>query len=884
MKKKQVQALLAGMSAMMAVMLPATSVLAAVPEKEQTVYVNADENGNSQDVIVSNWLKNQGNEQELTDKTNLTDIQNVKGDETFEQKSDGTIVWNTDGGDIYYQGKTQEELPVSVKLTYYLDGKEISAKDIAGKSGKLKIRIDYENKSKEVKEIQGKQEEICTPFMMMTAMILPAETFSNVEITNGQIISDGNNDIAVGVGFPGLAESLKLQDVEELKDVDFPDYAELTADVKDFSLAMTATVATTGLLDDLDLANVNSTEDLKEQMETLADSSQALVKGSSELQSGISTLDSSADTFVSGLTQVDDGTAALKNGIDTMNSKKGELLDGVTKLTDGMKTLQNGSAGLQDGVAAYTDGASQLGAGIAQTAEGAAALNQGIQELNDKKTVLTDGAAKLAKGASDLDAGAGSLASGVQAYTAGVEQIHAGISALDEKVAGGAGQLAGAEQAMGTIVSGAKDLISGAGKLEEGMKGAAGSVDTVKKQVESYANAAAQESELTSQAIDVIQNYIINAQGQPKISAEDINNQANAAVAAENAAVNAQANAQMQEKVSAALAAAGVSAEQQSAVMSALGGISVGVQTSANISVPQTASDADTIAQLEGIKRGMETEKAAFSTDTLTGIQNQLGVMEGQCTTAAQGAGLLTAGVKEFAAAAEPMKDLSGMMQELAKATGQLKQGSTALYSKNEELNNGAASLSAGAGELNHGMTTLSGGTQQVSAGISKLAEGSNQLAVGTAQLKTGSEALMSNSTALNQGASQLNVGAGQLLQGGETLASGAQALGSGITQLANGAVSLKDGTAALASGGKQLKEGTTKLNEGSTELSEGMEKFDEEGIQKITKLLGDDLQVILDRLHAVTDADSAYKAFDGQNENGSGKVKFIIETAGIEK
>ena len=804
MKKKQVQVLLAGMSAMMAVMLPATSVLAAVPEKEQTVYVNADENGNSQDVIVSNWLKNQGNEQELTDKTNLTDIQNVKGDETFEQKSDGTIVWNTDGGDIYYQGKTQEELPVSVKLTYYLDGKEISAKDLAGKSGKLKIRIDYENKSKEVKEIQGKQEEICTPFMMMTAMILPAETFSNVEITNGQIISDGNNDIAVGVGFPGLAESLKLQDVEELKDVDFPDYAELTADVKDFSLAMTATVATTGLLDDLDLADVNSTEDLKEQMETLADSSQALVKGSSELQSGIATLDSSADTFVSGLTQVDDGTAALKNGIDTMNSKKGELLDGVTKLTDGMKALQNGSAGLQDGVAAYTDGASQLGAGIAQTAEGAAALNQGIQELNDKKAVLTDGAAKLAKGASDLDAGAGSLASGVYAYTSGVEQLHAGISALDEKVAGGAGQLAGAEQAMGTIVSGAKDLISGAGKLEEGMKGAAGSVDTVKKQVESYANAAANESGLTDRAMAVIQNYI-DAQAQPKASAEDINNQANAAVAAENASVNAQANAQMQEKVSAALAAAGVSAEQQSAVMSALGGISVGVQTSANISVPQTTSDADTIAQLNSIKQGMEAGKVAFSSETLVGMKQQLDAMGAQCNTAAQGAASLQTGVTEFAAAAEPMKDLSGMMQELAKATGQLKQGSTALYSKNEELNNGAASLSAGAGELNNGMTTLSGGTQQVSAGISKLAEGSNQLAVGTAQLKTGSEALMSNSTALNQGASQLNAGAGQLLQGGETLASGAQALGSGITQLANGAVSLKDGTAALASGGIQL-------------------------------------------------------------------------------
>ena len=117
MKRKQVQALLAGMAAMMAVILPTSSVLAAVPAKEQTVYVNADEKGNTQDVIVSNWLKNQGNEQELTDKSNLSEITNVKGDETFQQNSDGTIVWNAGGQDIYYQGKTKEELPVSVKLT-----------------------------------------------------------------------------------------------------------------------------------------------------------------------------------------------------------------------------------------------------------------------------------------------------------------------------------------------------------------------------------------------------------------------------------------------------------------------------------------------------------------------------------------------------------------------------------------------------------------------------------------------------------------------------------------------------------------------------------------------------------------------------------------------
>ena len=49
---------------------------------------------------------------------------------------------------------------------------------------------------------------------MMTAMILPADTFTNVEMTNGKVLSDGNNDIAVGYGIPGLSDSLKLSDIE----------------------------------------------------------------------------------------------------------------------------------------------------------------------------------------------------------------------------------------------------------------------------------------------------------------------------------------------------------------------------------------------------------------------------------------------------------------------------------------------------------------------------------------------------------------------------------------------------------------------------------------------------------------------------------------------
>ena len=118
------------------------------------------------------------------------------------------MVWAADGNDIYYQGETSQELPVSVKMTYFLDGREISAADLAGKSGKVKIRIDYTNNSSRNAKINGKKETIYTPFMMATGMILPTDTFTNVEVTNGKVISDGNKNIVFGFAMPGMQESL----------------------------------------------------------------------------------------------------------------------------------------------------------------------------------------------------------------------------------------------------------------------------------------------------------------------------------------------------------------------------------------------------------------------------------------------------------------------------------------------------------------------------------------------------------------------------------------------------------------------------------------------------------------------------------------------------
>ena len=212
-----------GIAAMMGIVPSASAVFAADSStskvtKDETVYVNADADGKVSKITVSDQLVGAGSEKSVKDASSLSDIQNVKGDETYTGSGD-SMVWDSDGNDIYYQGSSDKELPVGVNFTYYLDGKEIAPKDLAGKSGKLTIKIQYTNNTSVQTKVGDKTETMKTPFVMMTGLILPGDNFSNVTIDNGKVINDGSRNIVLGFGVPGLKEDLDLDSVKDkLKD------------------------------------------------------------------------------------------------------------------------------------------------------------------------------------------------------------------------------------------------------------------------------------------------------------------------------------------------------------------------------------------------------------------------------------------------------------------------------------------------------------------------------------------------------------------------------------------------------------------------------------------------------------------------------------------
>ena len=350
-------------------------------EKEETVYVVADPDGTPNEVIVSDWLKNYAGADTIEDISDLKDIENVKGDETFTQGTDGTLTWQADGNDIYYQGKTDKELPIDMKMTYYLDGEEIAPEDLAGKSGKVTIRMDYTNKEKT-------EDGVYVPFAAVTGMMLNKD-FTNVEVTNGKVISDGNNQVVVGFAFPGLSESLDL-DSKELEDVNIPDYVEVTADVKDFSLDMTMTFVMSDILQELDVDQDIDLSGIEDAIDSLSDASKQLVDGSKELA---------------------DGT--------------GTLLDGIKAYTTGVSTLKSG-------IGAYTDGVAQVKTGVDAYTDGVAQVAGGTKQLADKSGDLKDGITQLVGGAMQVQTyfeGDNGIVSGAKKISAGIDQLDAALNA-----------------------------------------------------------------------------------------------------------------------------------------------------------------------------------------------------------------------------------------------------------------------------------------------------------------------------------------------------------------------------------------------------------------------------------------------------------------------
>lgn len=823
-KRGLTTSLAVGMSVMMGavpVFAAGTSSDADAVYKEETVYVNADATGTIDEVTVSNWLKNSGSVSgSLTDASTLKDIKNVKGDETFTTSGD-TLTWKTDGEDIYYQGTTDQDLLVSVKLTYYLDGKEIKPADLKGKSGHLKIQVDYTNKEKKTVSVDGKQEEVYTPFVMMTGMILPNETFSNVTIDNGKVISDGSKNIVVGFGMPGMKDSLNL-DESKTEDLTIPESLCVEADVTDFTMSSTFTVALTDLLDDIDFDNIVDVDSLKSSLDELEDAALQLVSGSDTLADGAGTLVDGVNSYTEGADTLNDAIQKYLGSNGELNGSVTEYVNGVNKVVKGVQDYTDGTNTLADGVTAYIGGEQQL----AEGAKGLLALSNGLTEMqkginqlygnldgkledeNDKDLLaganqLAEGTAKLQKSFNDESVKAlfvqvnGMLATG-ESLISDATGLQTQLGTIQGQITQSAEQISSELQEMGKVATSLQESVS--------------SVNT--------------EIEKRNQILENYRNQIEQAKSKlAGLTAKDVEL---------TQAIN-DAKSSGNNELAASLESA------KSAIDSAASQAS-GIDTS-------SITDLSPI-DVNGVTASLQNYSSEFT--KLVELTKTLAQNLNNLSTALQPMSEKIDGIKGSAEVLQQAKELT----ELTKAISEINAGA-------QGLNDGIQQVSAGVGELN---TKVNAQFPAAVTGILELNGGFSQLSA--------------NNDALLAGANKLKANSSTLVAGVQTLQSGTNQLASGLNTLGS---QMSSGAAKLSLNSAALREGASTLQSGARELADGMEKFDREGTSKLKSTVEDELGDVLDRFDALTSDDCTYTTFSGKDSGMEGSVKFVIETEAIE-
>lgn len=632
-------------------------------DKDESVYLISDANGNVNKTIVVDHLKNKDKKDTLEDASNLSDIENVKGKEKFTQSGD-KLTWQAGGKDIYYQGTATAEPPVTQKVTYYLDGKEISPEDLAGKSGKVKIRFDYTNTTSYTETVNGEKQTVSVPFAAITGLVL-GDGFENIEVTNGKAEVSDSSSVVLGYALPGLKDSLGIKDGDLDGDVNIPEYMEMTADVKNFSMpaAMTFVVNASDYVstDGIDTSDLDDMiNDLKDASTQLQDGSKTLAEGTDTLSDGLSTLQSKLGTFASGV-----GT--LQSGLKTYT-------DGVSTLSGGLNTLGNSTGALISGADKLNDGAKSLKAGITSVDAGVDSVQENVNKLNGA-------AAQISTGASDLDTKAQALAQGASDLNDGVEKLASTVQGMPE-----------------TVKSSINDTLKQLSSFVPVLI------------VAGYDNTLAQTG-VTVDNVDKVTTFAKEKEAEIK------------EIIARSATKNAHGYNELPDKSKSEVD------KTYNKVMEGLyqgqGAVMVYTQINQTVSSEQSQNQ---VKELTEGASSLKENIAKFQKEGTTTLKEGTSALSTGTSALASGLTPLKEGTKQLVAGsnslAEGMDSLANSVPTLTSGIKQLVDGSNTLVANNTQLNSGASQLADGTNQIVSGVDQLTTGSKTLADGAHTLADG----------------------------------------------------------------------------------------------------------------------------------------------------------------
>ena len=715
-------------------------------EKTETVYSVLNSDGSISDTIVSSWLHDEDGINNIKETLNLTDVKNIKSNEK-PSKDGNTYTWNAKGNDVYYEGTATKQLPVSVKIRYELDGQEISANDIQGKSGHLKLTISFTNNYSEVKNINGKSIVVHPSYLAGGMLNMSTGKFSNVKCESGKIVNDGTNEMLAFANIPGLNETLRSAGLDKVNNqLGISDDVTVEADVNDFDLGSIMV----GMTNEIDLAS------------ELGD-----IGSVSELTDGIDQLIEADDQLIDGSKQLYDGTTQLK-----------EQAAPLTGSSDQVRQLSSGAIQLNDGVKA-------LQTGISQYTAGASAINEGVNQLYG----IPQGAAQISEGITTYKTQ--SLVSGIDDLSAGLDtfrqKVNAGLSSADtEAMMVQLGKAEGVLNKMSDTLKTDADIVSG---LDQAMKKA--NVPDILKHLKEV-----KETQLPAlqNAINTQISTNKDAYNNNKKVVEGFNEDFNSTKQSMLDSIDATIKALEAAKGTTSTSTTSVTDEEGNTTSS---------ETSTT-TVNNDAIDAQ-IAKLQEQRKKVEALTATSHGELkeFVDMSNTLEQLDTLLGGVLDGANSLTGLLESAGGKIETLQsDVSESLEKISGLKSTLEKTDLSSLKTMGETINGAID------ELQKGTSDLRDGAKLVASSVDSLQV---QSKAGIDKIKAGTTQLTSNNATLNGGASALSDATGTLAGQSGTfneMADGLDTLGKAFETLNDGAKQLYEGNEQFKSEGlDQLKE-----------------------------------------------------------------------------
>lgn len=703
-------------------------------KKSETVYVTVEGN-EIKDKSVSVWLNSDKNIK-ANDKSNLTNVKDLKTDKELKSEN-GYLKLDENKKDVYYKGDTDKKLPVDVSVKYFLDGKEMKASELEGKSGHLKIVITSKNNRYEAKTIDGQSRNVYSPYVVVAAMTFDDEKVENVTSDDIKVVKDGKNEIVTTVMTPGMKQN--LTGIVEDKELDnFKDEVSVEMDIKDYKPVEIYSVITNEFFQEK--KNIDSLDKLQNGVKELQDNSQKLVDASVKLSEGQDKLNSGISQMQTGVTKLHSGSQKLASSTQQMQGKFSGIQSKVGPIQGYVAQMNDGSLKLYNGISDYT---------------------AAVGKIKENTAKIKEGSEKLAKGATDLDNGVGKLKDATSQLRAGTENMKEMTAQKDQ-------------------------LLEKSSQLSNGLNGLAGSYGQLADTVEQISGKSQQLKDSSAQFNEKLQQVTQLAGGaETSASAEKIaRGLESSAEGLNNAIQQLQANneeGQLNDTIAYLQAQKNVMYVQAESIRNA-GSQNAG-QQKLQAALNELAQSSSALSQGNAdLSNALMRTSAAMnqSKAKLVDSSNQLSQGLGQMGGALNGA--------------DGLSTLKDSIDKLDDATGQIKGGSQTLKEGTLQNEKAMAMLLNGMEELDKNSSALVEGSSKLSGGLQEFNKQSALLS-SLSQINEKAIIPMSNAiNMLNDGLGKLDSSTGQLKSGSDELASGQKEFSSklkeykekGIDELSN--------------------------------------------------------------------------------------------------